>query len=200
MAGFVYRNFETYRHNKMTKLIVLDRDGVINEDSDDYIKSPEEYVPIKGSLEAISKLNRAGYTVVVATNQSGLARGYFSEDTLQQMHNKLENLLTKAGGKIEKIFVCPHSPDDHCDCRKPRPGLLLKILEEYPADPKDIVFVGDSLKDLQAAHSVGLTPILVRTGKGVRTESSLKKDENSQFADVAIFENLAQAADHLLGK
>lgn len=184
----------------MTKLIVLDRDGVINEDSDDYIKSPEEYIPVPGSLEAIVKLNQAGYTVVVATNQSGVARGYFTEQTLQKMHDKLTRLLSKAGGKIEKIYVCPHGPDDNCDCRKPKPGLLHQLLKDYPVDPTTVMFIGDSLKDLQVARAVGMTPILVRTGKGVRTEASLKKEEFKEFSNVAVFENLSQAVDHLLNR
>lgn len=183
----------------MTRLIVLDRDGVINEDSDDYIKSPDEFIPVPGSLDAIAKLNRAGYTVVVATNQSGLARGYFTEQTLQQMHDKLTDLLSQAGGKIEKIYVCPHRPDDNCDCRKPRPGLLERILSDYPVEPGTVTLIGDSLKDLQVARAVNITPMLVRTGKGVRTESSLQKDENKSFANTPIFDNLAQAVDHLLG-
>ena len=183
----------------MEKLIVLDRDGVINEDSDDYIKSPEEYIPIPGSLEAISKLNKAGYTVAVATNQSGLARGYFSQETLDQMHDKLTTLLSQAGGKIDRIYVCPHGPDDHCDCRKPRPGLLLQILADYDAKSGQVIAIGDSLRDLQAARAVNMVPVLVRTGKGTNTEASLANNKNAeQFADVKIFDNLSQAVDAIL--
>lgn len=179
---------------------MLDRDGVINEDSDDYIKSPQEFIPIEGSLEAISRLNRAGYKVVVATNQSGLARGYFTEETLQQMHEKLASLLTKEGGKIDKIYLCPHSPDDNCDCRKPKPGLLKQILDENPVNPAEVVLIGDSLKDLQVAQAVNMIPMLVRTGKGERTVASLKSNEElqKQFAKVDIFNNLAEAVDSLL--
>lgn len=186
----------------MDKLIVLDRDGVINEDSDDYIKSPEEYIPVPGSLEAIARLNKAGYKVVVASNQSGLARGYFTEDILKQMHDKLRKLLATVGGKIDKIYVCPHSPDDNCECRKPKPGLLQQILKDYPVDPEKTFFVGDSLKDLQVARAVNMIPVLVRTGKGLKTESSLADgpDNARQFADVKVFDNLQQAVNNILAK
>jgi D-glycero-D-manno-heptose 1,7-bisphosphate phosphatase len=185
----------------MEKLIVLDRDGVINEDSDDYIKSPEEYIPIPGSLEAISKLNKAGYTVVVATNQSGLARGYFDQNTLDNMHQKLSSLLAASGGSIEKIYVCPHGPDDNCDCRKPKPGLLLQILADHDVKSSDVIAIGDSLRDLQAARAVNMVPVLVRTGKGASTEAGLKNNGQNaeQFADVNIFDNLSQAVDAVLG-
>lgn len=184
----------------MTKLIVLDRDGVINEDSDEYIKSPEEYIPVPGSLEAIAQLNKSGYTVVVASNQSGLARGYFSEETLAQMHDKLTTLLAEKGGKIDGIYYCPHAPDDDCDCRKPKPGLLRRILNDYPVDPGKVILIGDSLKDLQVARVVNMIPMLVRTGKGSKTEMNLKNDRQiaEQFADVKVFDNLQQAVDEIL--
>ena len=184
----------------MKKLIVLDRDGVINEDSDDYIKSPDEYIPIPGSLEAISLLNKAGYTVVVATNQSGIARGYFNLDTLDQMHQKLSMLLADKGGKIDNIYICPHGPSDNCDCRKPRPGLFLKILDDYRVEPRRVIVIGDSLKDLQAARQVNMVPVLVRTGKGVLTEANIRESEQYQkeFADIKIFDDLAQAVEDVL--
>lgn len=201
MAVFVYQNFETFSPAIMNKkIIILDRDGVINEDSDDYIKSPEEYIPIPGSLEAISLLNKAGYTVVVASNQSGIARGYFSLETLEQMHGKLSSLLADKGGKIDKIYFCPHSPDDHCDCRKPQPGLFLKILEDYPVEPRGVVVIGDSLKDLQVARAVNMVPMLVRTGKGAITEAALRNDVKlgEQFANVKVFDDLSQAVEEVL--
>lgn len=184
----------------MKKLIVLDRDGVINEDSDDYIKSPDEYIPVPGSLEAISMLNKAGFTVVVATNQSGLARGYFSQDTLDKMHEKLSTLLAKKDGKIERIYVCPHSPDDNCDCRKPRPGLFLKILQDFPVKPQKVTVIGDSLKDLQVARAVNMVPVLVRTGKGSKTEVTIKNEDKykSEFGNIKIYDDLAQAVEDLL--
>jgi D-glycero-D-manno-heptose 1,7-bisphosphate phosphatase len=180
-------------------LIILDRDGVINEDSDDYIKSMEEFIPIAGSLAAIAKLTRAGYTVVVATNQSGIARGYFNAATLHAMHDKLRTLLAAEGGRIDNIYYCPHGPGDNCQCRKPKPGLLQQILKDYPVDPADAVSIGDSLRDLQAAEAVGISNnILVRTGKGKKTEAQLAQDNT--FAGVPVFDNLSEAVDALLAQ
>ena len=178
------------------KYIILDRDGVINEDSDEYIKSPEEFIPIPGSLAAIAKLNQAGYVVVVATNQSGIARGYYDEATLQAMHEKLRQLLTKEGGNIDRIYFCPHGPDDDCECRKPKPGMLRQILADYNMDPVNVVAVGDSLRDLQAAQAVGVKSILVRTGKGKKTESQLASE--TSLINTPIFDNLADAVNYLL--
>ncbi|KPJ89740.1 MAG: hypothetical protein AMJ53_15505 [Gammaproteobacteria bacterium SG8_11] len=178
------------------KLVILDRDGVINYDSDEYIKSPDEFIPLPGSLEAIARLNQAGYTVVVATNQSGVARGYFSEQTLAQMHAKLAQLLAQVGGKIDAIYYCPHGPDDNCDCRKPKPGLLQQILQKYDADVADIPVIGDSLRDLQSALAVGAQPILVKTGKGERTLAKLAQEP--ELLSVPIFADLYEAVDYLL--
>lgn len=180
----------------MNKLIVLDRDGVINEDSDDYIKSPAEFVPVQGSLEAIGRLNKADYTVVVATNQSGIARGYYSEQVLAEMHEKLRVLLKATGGKIDRIYFCPHGPSDDCNCRKPKPGMLQQILQDYPVKPGDIYAIGDSLRDLQAAKAVGMIPVLVRTGKGMQTLEKLKVD--NQFDDLPVYDDLQQAVDNIL--
>jgi len=176
--------------------IILDRDGVINEDSDEYIKSPDEFILIASSLAAIAKLNQAGFTVVVATNQSGIARGYFDESTLQAMHAKLQTLLAAEGGNIDRIYFCPHGPNDNCDCRKPKTGMLKQILNDYNKDPVNVVAVGDSLRDLQAAQAVGIKSILVRTGKGKKTESQLPSDE--LLADTPVFNNLADAVEKLL--
>lgn len=178
------------------KLVILDRDGVINYDSDEYIKSVEEFIPLPGSLEAIARLTQAGYTVVVATNQSGVARGYFSEQTLAQMHAKLEQLLAQVGGKIDAIYYCPHGPDDHCDCRKPKPGLLQQILRDYDVDVSRTPVIGDSLRDLQSALTVGAQPILVKTGKGERTIANLA--QQPELANVPIFTDLNEAVNYLL--
>ncbi len=178
------------------KLVILDRDGVINYDSDEYIKSPDEFIPLPGSLEAIARLNQAGYTVVVATNQSGIARGYFSEDTLKKMHAKLEKLLAQLGGKIDAIYYCPHGPDDHCDCRKPEPGLLKQILQKYKADVSHLPVIGDSLRDLKSALAVGAQPILVKTGKGERTIAKLAQEPG--LKNVPIFTDLNEAVTYLL--
>lgn len=176
-------------------LIILDRDGVINEDSDNYIKSPEEFIPLPGSLEAIARLHRAGYSVVVATNQSGIARGYFDVDTLNLMHEKLSQMLATHGGQLDGIFYCPHGPDDACECRKPKPGLLLDIKARFNTVMQDVPLVGDSLRDLQAARAVGAKPILVRTGKGERT---IAKGEG--LDGVPVYADLAAFVDSLLAK
>lgn len=154
------------------KLIILDRDGVINQDSDAYIKSVDEFQPISGSIEAIAKLYKSGYQIAIATNQSGIARGYFSEHTLTAMHQKLEALLDKAGGKIAHVAYCPHGPDDNCDCRKPKAGLIHQIEAALNISAQGAYMVGDSIRDLQAGVQAGCKPILVKTGKG---EKSLKQ-------------------------
>jgi D-glycero-D-manno-heptose 1,7-bisphosphate phosphatase len=151
------------------KFVILDRDGVINLDSDQFIKSPEEWVPIEGSLEAIAALNQAGYRVVVASNQSGIGRGLFEMSALNAMHEKMYKGLSKLGGRVEAVFFCPHTAADSCDCRKPKPGLLAQIGERFGIELKGVPTVGDSLRDLQAGVAVGCVPHLVRTGKGPRT-------------------------------
>jgi D-glycero-D-manno-heptose 1,7-bisphosphate phosphatase len=175
------------------KLIILDRDGVINQDSDEYIKTPDEFIPIPGSLEAIARLSQAGYLVLIATNQSGIARGYFTMDTLNQIHDKLQRLLNPYGGHIDGIFFCPHGPGDKCHCRKPQPGLYEEIAQRLNVDLSGVPAVGDSLRDLQAAQAVGATPILVRTGKGKRT---IAKGEGLQ--GVPVFADLASYVNQLL--
>ena len=173
--------------------IILDRDGVINYDSDFYIKSPDEWIPIPGSLEAIAQLNRAGYRVLIATNQSGIARGYYDLETLDLIHEKFINLLAQVGGYVEEIFFCPHHPDDHCYCRKPQPGLFHKMQEKYPLDFSSLFFVGDNLSDVQVAKVVGCTPLLVLTGKG---EKMLQ--DNPDLQSVNVFPDLAAAVQFIL--
>lgn len=175
------------------KLIILDRDGVINEDSDDYIKSPEEWLPIPGSLEAIARLTKAGYRIAVATNQSGVARGLFDGDTLQRIHDKMRGAVAAAGGEIAAIYFCPHGPDAGCACRKPQPGLLREIGAHFHADLSGVPTVGDSLRDVQAAQAVGARPILVRTGKG---EGTVMRGEG--LAGVPVYPDLAAVVDALL--
>jgi D-glycero-D-manno-heptose 1,7-bisphosphate phosphatase len=153
------------------KLIVLDRDGVINHDSDLYIKSPDEWQPIPGSLAAIARLNQHGYRVVVATNQSGIGRGLFSMDTLNAIHDKMIKAVAQAGGRIDAVFYCPHTNADQCGCRKPKPGMLEEIAMRYNVGLAGVPAVGDSLRDLQAAAAVGAQPILVLTGKGKKTQA-----------------------------
>jgi D-glycero-D-manno-heptose 1,7-bisphosphate phosphatase len=151
------------------KLIILDRDGVINHDSDAYIKAPEEWRPIAGSLEAIARLTKAGYRVVVASNQSGVARGLFDLATLASIHAKMHQAVAAVGGRIDAVFFCPHAADAACNCRKPKPGMIEEILRRFDADARKVSVVGDSLRDLQAAAAVGCRPVLVLTGKGTDT-------------------------------
>lgn len=153
------------------KLAILDRDGVINHDSDAYIKNPDEWIALPGSLEAIARLSRANWRVVIASNQSGVARGLFSMDTLNAIHGKLRRELAHVGGSVDSIFICPHGPDDGCACRKPKPGMLFDIAGRYDVDIKNVPAVGDSLRDLQAAAAANCTPWLVLTGNGQKTQN-----------------------------
>lgn len=173
--------------------IILDRDGVINQDSDTFIKNPDEWIPIPGSLEAIARLSQAGYSVVVATNQSGLARGLFNRDTLEAVHRKMETALQRLGGRLDGIYYCPHGPDDDCSCRKPKPGLLLQIAQDLHIELAHTVVIGDSLRDLQAAIAVGAEPVLVLTGKGVKTAVGLTNN-----LVVKTYRDLAEYTDQLL--
>ena len=152
-------------HTPAMKLVILDRDGTINEDRDDYVKSVDEWTPVPGALEAIARLNHNGWHTVVASNQSGIGRGLFDMATLNAMHAKMHQMLAKHGGRIDAVFFCPHTPDDGCDCRKPLPGLFRQIGERFAVDLADVPVVGDVLRDLQAGVAVGCEPHLVRTGK-----------------------------------
>ncbi|MAZ66887.1 MAG: D-glycero-beta-D-manno-heptose-1,7-bisphosphate 7-phosphatase [Kangiellaceae bacterium] len=170
------------------KMVILDRDGVINVDTEDFIRSPADWIAIPSSLEAIAKLNNAGYKVVIATNQSGIARGYFDEYDLKAIHHKMKKAIEEAGGHIDFIAHCPHGPDDGCTCRKPLPGLLDQIEAHYHCSLEDVPFVGDSLRDLQAAEAHGAQPILVKTGNGLKTKAN--PDFNQQtptYDDLASF-------------
>lgn len=165
--------------------IILDRDGVINFDSDAYIKSPAEWLPIPRSLEAVAALNRAGYRVLVATNQSGVARGYYDLETLDQIHEKMMRELAAVGGYIEEIFFCPHHPDENCKCRKPKPGMLHAIQDKYQLDLTETFFIGDSMSDLGAAQAVGCKLLLVMTGNGHKTLERVSADSTiPSFADL----------------
>lgn len=177
----------------MAKLIILDRDGVINEDSDTFIKSAEEWRAVPGSLEAIARLNRAGYRIVIATNQSGIGRGLFDVKALAGIHQRLRSELQSLGGHIDAIFYCPHHPNDDCPCRKPRTGLFEEIAERFNTSLEGVPAVGDSLRDLQAAREAGAKPILVRSGKGENTLASGLVDE-----DIPVYDNLEAVAKALL--
>lgn len=174
------------------KLIILDRDGVINVDSDAYIKTPDEWVAIPGSLEAIARLSQWGYRVVVASNQSGLGRGLFNMETLSDIHDKMMRQVVAAGGRIDAIFFCPHAPESECECRKPKSGMLKQIAKRYSLSLKNTPAVGDSLRDLQAASQEGALPILVLTGKGEQTLQTHALPEGT-----LVFPDLAAAAAHL---
>jgi D-glycero-D-manno-heptose 1,7-bisphosphate phosphatase len=151
------------------KVVILDRDGVINVDSDAFIKTPDEWVALPGSLEAIARLNQSGYRVAIATNQSGIGRGLFDMATLNGMHLKMHKMAAAVGGRIDAVFFCPHTSEDHCECRKPKPGMLKSIVERFEVDPEDTPVVGDSLRDLEAGATLGCPVHLVRTGKGEKT-------------------------------
>jgi D-glycero-D-manno-heptose 1,7-bisphosphate phosphatase len=175
------------------KLVILDRDGVINHDSDAYIKSLDEWVPYPASIAAIARLNHAGFTVVVATNQSGIARGYYDETTLQSMHDRLLALVEKEGGHIAHIAYCPHGPDDKCQCRKPLPGMLHQLQQRLGLTSlTGSWMVGDTLRDLQAGEAADCRTVLVRTGKGAKTEA-----KGVGLEKALTFDNLAHFVDWL---
>ena len=184
---------DSIMQTRIARLIVLDRDGVINHDSDQFIKSPDEWRPIPGSLEAVARLNHAGFRVVVATNQSGVARGLLDFATLNAIHDKMHRALAQVGGRVDAVFFCPHTADSRCECRKPKPGMLLEIGVRLNVDMAGIPCVGDGLRDLQAAEAVGAQPILVLTGKG---EKTLR--DGGFPANTVIFPDLAFAASALL--
>jgi D-glycero-D-manno-heptose 1,7-bisphosphate phosphatase len=174
----------------MKKIIILDRDGVINYDSPAYIKSPEEWLAIPGSLEAIADLNRAGYHVVVATNQSGIARQYYDVAMLDRIHEKMLRELAAVGGYIDEIFFCPHLPEADCLCRKPKPGLLQQIKEKYQLNLSEVFFIGDKLTDVVAGKAVGCKPLLVLT--------ALEQIDTKEMPDVICFPNLAEAVQYVI--
>ena len=175
-------------------LIILDRDGVINHDSEAFIKNEDEWRPIPGSLEAIAALTKAGFTLAIASNQSGIARGLFDQAALDAMHAKMLGLVHEAGGHISRIVFCPHGPNEGCDCRKPKPGMLLQLARHFATSLQGVPVIGDSLRDLEAAAAVGARPILVRSGKGRKTEAALPE----RFAGVAVYDDLAAAARALI--
>ena len=177
------------------KLVILDRDGVINFDSVQFIKSPEEWKPIPGSLEAIARLTQAGYRVALATNQSGVGRGLFDMATLNAIHEKMHKLLSQYGGRIDALFYCPHAADSKCACRKPNSGMFEEIANRFNVDLTGVPAIGDSLRDLQAGAAMGCAPILVKTGKGQKTLEAGNLPDNT-----LVFADLAEAVKHLLAK
>jgi D-glycero-D-manno-heptose 1,7-bisphosphate phosphatase len=174
------------------KLVILDRDGTINHDSDQYIKSLAEWRPIEGSLEGIARLTQAGYRIVVATNQSGIARGLFDTSTLISIHDTLQRSVAQAGGRIDAFFFCPHAANSECECRKPKPGMLLEIARRFNVSLQDSYMVGDAPRDLEAAAAAGARPVLVLTGKGRKT-----LDDGGLPPGTVVFKDLAAFAEHL---
>ena len=184
---------ETVSPTRTARLVILDRDGVINKDSDQFIKSPDEWRPIPGSLEAIARLSHAGYRVAVCTNQSGIGRGLFDIATLNAIHNRMHRALSQVGGRVDAVFFCPHTADARCECRKPRPAMLIEAGRRFGVDLAAVPSIGDSLRDLDAAEAAGAQPILVLTGKGEKT----LRDGGFPKATM-IFPDLAFAASALL--
>jgi D-glycero-D-manno-heptose 1,7-bisphosphate phosphatase len=177
------------------KLVILDRDGVINHDSEHFIKSPEEWTPLPGSLAAIAALNQNGWRVAVATNQSGLARGLFDMQALNAMHAKMHKALAAVGGRIDAVFFCPHLPEDECDCRKPKPGLLIRIAERFGVPMAEVPMVGDAYRDLEAGVAAGCPTFLVKTGKGAATLARGDLPKGTM-----VFDDLAATVAHLVAQ
>jgi D-glycero-D-manno-heptose 1,7-bisphosphate phosphatase len=180
----------------MRRLVILDRDGVINRESVAFVKNVEEWRPLDGSMEALGVLTRAGFTIAVATNQSGVARGLFDQRALRAMHRKLRRLAGRHDGRVDRVVICPHGPDDHCECRKPKPGLLLQLARHYKLDLAGVPAVGDSLRDLDAAAAAGAKPVLVLTGNGEKTARQLAK----QGRTVETHDNLLAFARSVAGQ
>jgi D-glycero-D-manno-heptose 1,7-bisphosphate phosphatase len=182
------------------KLVILDRDGVINQDSANFIKSPNEWIALPGSLEAIALLNQSGFRVAIATNQSGIARGLFDMATLNAINDKMYRALAQMGGRIDAMFYCPHAVDDNCNCRKPKTGMIEDIGRRFSVELSEVYGIGDSLRDLQAFSDAGCKPILVRSGKGEETLSQAKLPNQSLPKNTLIFADLNEAAQHIIAE
>ena len=182
------------------KLVILDRDGVINIDSVNFIKNPNEWIALPGSLEAIALLNQSGFRVALATNQSGVGRGLYDMATLNSIHDKMHKALAQVGGRIDALFYCPHTADDNCSCRKPKTGMIEDIARRFSVDLREVYAVGDSLRDLQAFHDAGCKPILVRSGKGEETLAAGSLADTKLPANTLIFADLAEAVQHIIAE
>ena len=180
------------------RLIILDRDGVINKDSDAFVKNAAEWIPIQGSIAAIARLSKAGFTIVVTTNQSGLGRGLFQVSDLEAMHKKMHTMVKAAGGEITAVVYCPHHPDEDCDCRKPKAGLITQIEQQLNTSAKGAITIGDSLRDLEAGLEKGCIPLLVKTGKGQKTLQKIITEQKSAFHNLAVYNDLAAAANAII--
>ena len=184
----------------VVKLVILGRDGILNEFRDDHVKAPEEWYPIPGALEAVSRLNHAGWHTVVATNQSGIGRGMIDMASVNAVHAHMLKQLMAVGGRIDAVFFCPHTPEDQCDCRKPLPGLMRDIGKRYGIDLKHVPLVGDTLRDMQAAHAAGCQPHLIRSGRAAVLGPELIKDIVDQLPGTRVHDDLAAFAEYLLGR
>jgi D-glycero-D-manno-heptose 1,7-bisphosphate phosphatase len=180
------------------RLIVMDRDGTLNEDRDDFVKSPEEWVPLPGAMEAVARLNQAGWHVVLATNQSGLGRGLFDMATLNAIHLKMNRTLAQHGGRVDAVFFCPHAPDDGCRCRKPLPGLFEEIGLRYGVDMRQVPVVGDALRDLQAGAAAGCPTHLVQTGKSAALDAEGRAAVLDAVPGTVVHANLSAFADWMI--
>ena len=190
---------------RINSLIILDRDGVINHDSPDYIKSTQEWQPLPGSASAVAKLSKAGFTLAIASNQSGLGRGLFTQNTLDKIHTKMHTLIRAAGGKIDGIFICPHTAEDYCSCRKPLPGLIYQAFKHFNMHSENsnrVIVIGDSLRDLQAAKNANCVPFLVATGNGCHTLDTIQNDAvlSEKFANLLVAESLLKASEVIVEK
>lgn len=184
----------------VVKLVILGRDGVLNEFRDDHVKAPEEWFAIPGALEAVSRLNHAGWHAAVATNQSGIGRGMIDMASVNAVHAHMLKCLMAVGGRIDAVFFCPHTPEDLCDCRKPQPGLLRDIGKRYGIDLKQVPVVCDTLRDLQAAHAAGCEPHLVRTGRAAALDAQQLDQLVSQVPNTRVHDDLPAFAEHLLAR
>jgi D-glycero-D-manno-heptose 1,7-bisphosphate phosphatase len=180
------------------KLVILDRDGTINEDRDDFVKSADEWVPLPGALQAIARLNHAGWHTVIATNQSGIGRGLFDMAALNAMHLKMNHLLQQLGGRIDAVFFCPHTPQDGCSCRKPLPGLIEQIGERYDVELSEVPVVGDSLRDIQAGVAAGCQPHFLRSSSALRSGDEVVAELLASVPGAQVHADLAAFAEALI--
>lgn len=178
------------------RLVILDRDGVINADSSEFIRTPEDWTPIPGSLEAIARLCRAEYRVVIITNQSGVGRGLYTLDVMNKIHARMLELIRQKGGEIDALLFCPHAPDFGCACRKPQPGMFNELARRLKVNLNGVPAVGDSSRDLDAARAAGAQPVLVQTGKGVETLDTIQQGDDEALRQVPVFDDLAAFVEH----
>lgn len=180
------------------KLVILGRDGILNEFRDDHVKSPDEWQPVPGALESVARLNHAGWHVVVATNQSGIGRGMIDMASVNAIHARMVQRLAMVGGRVDAVFFCPHAPEDHCDCRKPLPGLMHEVGKRYGIELKQVPMLSDTLRDLQAAHAAGCGPHLVRSGRAAALNDEQVRQLAAQVSGALVHDDMAAFVDHLL--